>query len=228
MVDGRYLTGRGMETPLVLSVFATAPGAEPFGSFLDSLRASPTVNLVGVGTTGRETIEAIRTNPVDALIFAKEYADLARTVRLSARLPLNGRPSLLLVAPERTDPVVVRSALYGFDGFIALEDDPSDWLRRITAVVDGSERPADEPLVRQLGIPHGLLVREFVAPGERDQQVADLVGVGLDDRAIATTMAIPVQEVRNRIEGLLAVNGLASRTHLAVIRAGHVIVPDFA
>lgn len=217
-----------METPHVLSVFATAPEAEPYGTFLDSLRALPTIDVVGVGTSGRETIKAVRANPIDALIFADEYADLARTVRLSARLPLNGRPSLLLAALERTDPVVIRSSLYGFDGVIALEDDPSDWIRQITAVVGGSERTADEPIVRQFGMPHGLLVRDFVAKDERDKVVADLVGVGLDDRAIATTMSIPVQEVRNRIEGLLAVNGLASRTHLAVARAGHVFVPDFA
>lgn len=212
----------------MLQVFVTAPRTEPFASFVDSLRTHPDVDLVGTGSTGRELVEAIRHDPVDAVIVADEYADLARTVRLSARLPLNGRPTVLLAAPERNGPVVVRSALYGFDGIIALEDDPDDRLRRITAVVEGSERPGDEPLVQRLGIPHGLLVREFIATEERDRQVADLVGVGLDDRAIAATMSIPVQEVRNRIEGLLSVNGLASRTHLAVIRAGHVIVPDFA
>ena len=135
---------------------------------------------------------------------------------------------MVLAAPERSDPVIVRAALYGFDGIIALADDPADRLRRISAAIDGSESPADEPLVQRLGIPHGLLVREFVASGERDREVADLVGVGLDDRAIATTMSVPVQEVRNTIERLLSTNGLTSRTHLAVVRAGRVIVPDFA
>lgn len=212
----------------MVSVFATVPEAEPFGSFLELLRGNPKIELVGVGSTGRETVHAIRSRPLDTVIFADDYADLARTVRLSSRLPLNTRPSMVLASHEWNDPVIVRSALYGFDGIITLDGDLAEQIRRITSVVDGSDRPTDYPLMQQLGIPHGLLVREFVATDERDRHVADLVGVGLDDRAIATTMSVPIQEVRNRIESLLSINGLSSRTHLAVVRAGRVIVPDFA
>ena len=212
----------------MVSVFVTAPGSEPFVSFMESLQSDSEVDLVGIGTTGRETVEAIRSNPIDAVIFADEYADLARAVRISARLPLNGQPSMVLAAPDRTDALVVRSALYGFDGIIVLADGRDSHARSISAVVSGATRTADDPLVLQLGIPHGLLVREFVAVDEKDNQVADLVGVGLDDRAIATTMSISVQEVRNRIENLLSVNGLSSMTHLAVVKASRVIVPDFA
>jgi DNA-binding NarL/FixJ family response regulator len=55
----------------------------------------------------------------------------------------------------------------------------------------------------------------------------DLVGAGLSDEAISGTLKISIQEVRNRIEGLLTSNGLSSRTHLAVARASHVVIPDF-
>lgn len=210
------------------SIFAAAPTAGPFGSFLESLRTHPSIDLIGVGTTGLETVEAIRSHPVDALIFADVYADLARVVRLSAHPPTDGWPSMVLAAAQRTDSVLVRSVLYGFDEVVALDEDPSSNLRRITAAADGAERLTSETPVKQLGVLHGLLVRDFVAPEERDVEVADLVGVGLDDREIATVMSITVQEVRNRVEGLLHANGLPSRTHLAVMRAGRVIVPDFA
>jgi hypothetical protein len=34
--------------------------------------------------------------------------------------------------------------------------------------------------------------------------------------------------VRNRVEALLFANDLRSRTHLAILRASHVVIPDFA
>lgn len=210
------------------SIFAAVPTAGPFGSFLESLRAHPSIDLVGVGTTGLETVEAIRSHPVDALLFADVYADLARVVRLSAHPPANGWPSMVLAAAQRSDSVLVRSVLYGFDEVVALDEDPSSNLRRISAAADGAERLTSGIPVKQLGVLHGLLVRDFVVSEERDVEVADLVGVGLDDREIAAVMSITVQEVRNRVESLLHANGLPSRTHLAVMRAGRVIVPDFA
>lgn len=209
------------------SVFAATPMVAPFVSFLESLRSHPSIDLIGIGTTGHETVEVIRSRHVDAIIFADVYADLARVVRLSARPPLDGWPAMLLAAAERTDAVLVRSSLYGFDEVIALDEDPASNLRRLSATFDRAAHIASEGPVKQLGVPHGLLVRDFIAPEERDREVADLVGVGLDDRTISAVMSIPLQEVRNRIETLLAINELPSRTHLAVMRAGRVIIPDF-
>lgn len=212
----------------MVNVFAAAPNTEFFGTFLDRLRAHPSIQVLGVGTTGRETLEAVRTNSVDALIFAEDYIDLARAVRLSAPLPTDGQPAMIMAASSLTDTTIVRSAFYGFEGVVALDDQPEVALRRITSAVDGTNRTADESVVKDLGVPFGLLVRDFITNDECDIEVVDLVGIGLDDRAISGILSITIQEVRNRIESLLTLNGLTSRTHLAVIRAGRVIVPDLA
>lgn len=213
--------------PIVANVFAATPMVAPFTSFLESLRAHPSLDLIGSATTGHATVEALRTNRIDAIIFADAYADLARVVRVSARPPADGWPSMVLAASERSESVVIRSSLYGFDEVIALNEDPSVNLQRIADTCDGGGRLASQTSLEQLGVPHGLLVRDLVAPEERDRDVADLVGVGLDDQAISKVMSIPLQEVRNRIETLLTINGLPSRTHLAVLRAGRVTIPDF-
>jgi len=212
----------------VKTVFAAAPATDPFGSFLESVRSHPGLDLVGVGTTRRETVEAMRRHNLDVLVFADEYADLARVVRMSARPTSDGWPAMVLAAAERTDSVVVRSLLYGFDDVIALDRDAAGNLARSTEVDDGPGTPPLESSMQRLAVLRGLLARDLVTPESRDVEVADLVGVGLDDREIAAVMSITVQEVRNRVEGLLHANRLPSRTHLAVLRAGRVIVPDFA
>jgi DNA-binding CsgD family transcriptional regulator len=96
------------------------------------------------------------------------------------------------------------------------------------AIVTGRVRLDNEPILRDLGLPPGLLARGLeVEPGD-DTDIADLVGAGLPDADIAVTMGASVQTVRNRIEHILHANGLSHRTQLAVVRASLVKVPDFS
>ncbi len=74
--------------------------------------------LVGVGANGRETVDAIRSTSLDALLFGEEFADLARTIRLSAGIPLNSTPVMVLAADDISKPVIVRSLACGFDGVV--------------------------------------------------------------------------------------------------------------
>lgn len=224
----RCANGRGSENSIVVKIFAATFGADAYSEFVDSLRDEPDVDLIGKGSTGGQAVEAIRDAGVDALVFAENLADLARTLRLSAEIPLNGSPSMVICNEKNTTAHIVRSVIYGFDGFVSLDQDTSEASRRISAIVNGDKRLSDEPVVRELGIQPGLLVRGLIFANELSQQVADLVGAGLDDDGIAYSMGISVQQVRNQIELLLHTNKLASRTHLAVARASHVVIPDFA
>ena len=99
---------------------------------------------------------------------------------------------------------------------------------RIKQIIDGRLLINDDPALQSLGVSAGLFTRQIVIDDPVDQHIADLVGTGMPDDDIARIMDIPVQAVRNRIEGLLVANGLTYRTQLAVIQASLVKVPDFA
>ena len=212
----------------MVKVFATTGPGMPCGDFVASLGAHPDVDLVGVGSDGRDAVDAIRSAEIDALLFGEEYADLARTIRLSLGILLNGSPAMVLAAEEVSKGIIVRSIACGFDGLVAISDPTVTAADRLVNIVNGMQRLWDEPLLGEINYTPGLLARTLVSGSPLDAEVLDLVGAGLDDDAIARLLGIGIQDVRNRIEGLMHVNGLTSRTHLAVARASHVVIPDFA
>lgn len=222
--SSRHSTG----TPSMVKVFAATKPGMPCGDFVDALHSHPEIDLVGVGANGRETVDAIRSTSLDALLFGEEFADLARTIRLSADIPLNSTPTMVLAADGISKPVIVRSLACGFDGVVSMSEQVSSTAKRLVNIVNGEHRLVDEPILGQINYTPGLLVRSLITSSSVDSEVMDLVGAGLDDVAIGETLGMSIQQVRNVIEGLLHMNNLASRTHLAVARASHVVIPDFA
>ena len=212
----------------MVKVFAATKPGMPCDDLVAALHSHPEIDLVGVGVNGRETVDAIRSSSLDALLFGEEFADLARTIRLSADIPLNSSPTMVLAADDISKPIIVRSIACGFDGVVSMSDHVSSTAERLVNIVNGGHRLVDEPFLGQLNYTPGLLVRSLVTSGTIEAGVMDLVGAGLDDVAIPETLGMSIQQVRNSIENLLHANGLASRTHLAVARASHIVIPDFA
>lgn len=214
--------------PDMVKVFAATRPGMPCEDFASALQSHPEIDLVGIGVNGRDTVSALRNGAVDALLFGDEFADLARTIRLSADIPLNGSPTMVLAASEISQPIIIRSVACGFDGVVSISDKVSNTAERTVNIVNGDHRLIDEPILGQLNYAPGLLVRSLVADNPIDIEVLDLVGAGLDDHSIAATMKISIQDVRNRIESLLHTNDLQNRTHLAIARASHIVIPDFS
>ncbi len=212
----------------MVKVFATTSPGMPCSDFVAGLASHPAIDVVGVGSDGRDTVDAIRSADVDALLFGEEYADLARTIRLSLDIPLNSSPAMVLAAADVSKGIIVRSIACGFDGLVAITGEAEPAADRLVNIVNGQHRLVDEPLLGEINYTPGLLVRTLVSGSPLDAEVLDLVGAGLDDDAIARLLGIGIQQVRNCVESLLHFNRLTSRTHLAVARASHVVIPDFA
>lgn len=212
----------------MVRVFAATRPGMPCGNFATALQSHPTIELVGIGENGRETVSALRNETVDALLFGDEFADLARTIRLSAEISLNGSPTMVLAATEISQPIIVRSVACGFDGVVSISENVPTTAERLAKIVSGEHRLVDEPILGQINYTPGLLVRSLAVASPFDSEVLDLVGAGLDDVAIAELMNTSIQEVRNRIEALLYSNDLQTRTQLAIARASHIVIPDFA
>ena len=186
---------------------------------LSAAREHPNVEIVGVGHTGREVARAVRHEDVNALIFPDSLAELCRAIRISVGATSPPLTSFIVGSNEISLALGVKSALYGFDGAVSLQDEPRIIFGKIEEIVVGNDHDPSEPLLEDLGLRHGLLAKEFKATSPDDRLVADLVGAGLPDKDIASITGRNVQDVRNTFERLLHTYGLTYRTQLAVLRA---------
>lgn len=183
------------------------------------------IPLTGSSTSIGTTVDAIRSNDLDALLFSSEWAHPLRTVR--SALPPSSVPSFIAVHHRVSRASMAHALACGFDGVVSMSDDPRSTLDKIAKIIDGTWTFESEPWLRELGLRRGMLARELVLDDTSDEQLVDLVGTGLPDEDIAMLMDWTIQQVRNRIENLLTDNNLAYRTQLAVIRAASLKVPDF-
>jgi len=186
----------------------------------------PSLSLVGASTSINATVDAIRSNDLDAILFASEWAHPMRSVRSS--MTETSVPSFIAVHQNVSRASMAHALACGFDGVVSVGDPPHSTIGRITQIVDGSWTFESEPWLQELGLMRGMLARELELSDGNDEQLVDLMATGLPDEDIASLMDWTVQRVRNRIERLLDDNALMYRTQLAVIRAASLKVPDFS
>lgn len=211
---------------MAVRLFATASTGDDLSRLTAEFRSRPEVHVVGVGTTGRETVAALREEPIDALLFSPNLADIARVIRISGRIPMNSSPALVVAAESISHARRATSLAYGFDSILPTSVGAEVAANRLIEIVDGQHRLTNEtPVDRQTP---GLLARALVADDPVDREIADLVGSGLDDDDIARVTGRSIQDVRNRIEHIIDANRLSTRTHLALLRAAQINVPDFS
>jgi len=182
--------------------------------------------LVGTTTSIGATLDAIRTNTVDALLFDYEWAHPMKSIRAS--LSAKAFPPFIAVHEQASRAAMVHALACGFDGLVGTSDGSGAIINKIERIVDGTWSFESEPWLREIGLSRGLLARELELSEDDDEQLVDLVGTGLPDEDIALLMDWSIQRVRNRIENLLSNNQLSYRTQLAVIRAASLKVPDFS
>ena len=195
-------------------------------STLSALGASVGAALVGTSATARNTLDAMRSQQVDAVLFPTAWADIMRTLRVS--IDGVGHSPLILTTEQPSKTSLVRAFACGFNGTVFTSAGLTQAISRVSEIISGSWSLENEPVLRGLAITPGLLSRQVVFEDSHDEQIADLLGTGLLDHDIAILMDMTIQQVRNRIENLLTQNELSYRTQLAVVRAARLKVPDFS
>ena len=195
-------------------------------STLSALGAPVGAALVGTSATARDTLDAMRSQQVDAVLFPTAWADIMRTLRVS--IDGVGHSPLILTTEQPSKTSLVRAFACGFNGTVFTSAGLTQAISRVSEIISGSWSLENEPVLRGLAITPGLLSRQVVFEDSHDEQIADLLGTGLLDHDIAILMDMTIQQVRNRIENLLTQNELSYRTQLAVVRAARLKVPDFS
>ncbi|MEY2626515.1 MAG: hypothetical protein RJB08_274 [Actinomycetota bacterium] len=197
-------------------------------ALVDELHQRATLEISEIDATGSNFVPVLKSGSVDVLVFHFGVSDLVRTVRMSAELDATRMPRLVVASDPLSGPVKALAVLSGFHGAIQTVTNPAGAVDSIHDIHLGRIKIDDDPEIRRLNLTTGLLVRTLIVDDELDEQVLNLLGLGLSDDEIVVVTGIGIQAVRNRIARLLKKNDLVYRTQLAVARAASLKVPDFS
>ena len=189
---------------------------------VDLLGAEPDIEVVGEAGTAAEALRRIpATRPDVAVLDARlpdgSGIDVCREVRSAQPLVR----CLVLTSYDDSD-AVFAAVMAGAAGYLLKEIGGTRLVDAIREV--GAGRSLLDPAVtgrllqrlRDRESPDPLLAA--LSTGERE--VLDLLTDGLTNRQIGQRLHLAEKTVKNRVSGLLAKLGLASRTQAAVFNAG--------
>lgn len=197
-------------------------------ALVDELHQRATFKVSEIDATGSSFVPVLKSGNVDVLLFHFNVSDLVRTVRMSAEVDPKQTPRLVVASDPVSGPVKALAVLSGFHGAVESVNNPTRTADFIHDIHLGKISIDDDPEIRRLNLTTGLLARVLIVDDELDDQVLNLLGLGLSDDEIVLVTGIGIQAVRNRIARLLEKNDLVYRTQLAVARAASLKVPDFS
>jgi DNA-binding NarL/FixJ family response regulator len=210
----------------MLRVVVGNSDAHPLDDIVDGLASGPEVEVIGVTSTGRQTVDALKAGPVDVFMFPVDWFNLARMIRSCVEAPARTSYVVAAITPSRVH--VVRALQYGYEGVVAVDEGARTVSTHLASVAAGDVSLYDHPSLASLDLEPGLLARDLTYPTPLDADVAELIASGLTDGDIAETLSLPLQTVRNRVEALLSSNELSHRTQLAILQVVSWKIPDFA
>jgi DNA-binding NarL/FixJ family response regulator len=211
----------------MLKVFVSHSHTSPLEPLIGELTQNNHVQVTGSTTKARDFIDALSSTDVDVVLFPMEWCEVARSIRNAVDLSEESRPAYVVVESNPSKALLVKSLLYGFHGVVSSTSPSADLANQLANIVSGEVGLLQHPLLSNLNLTPGILNRELTISSTIEMEIVDLIGLGIPDNEISTTVGLPLQVVRNHIENLLHTHQLTHRTQLAVLRALDWRVPDF-
>jgi DNA-binding CsgD family transcriptional regulator len=155
-------------------------------------------------------------------VAAGDGAEVALFDLMAEPLPYPDSPPLptlaLLAAPENTLLYLLHQ---GYRGYLRPDQDKTALDQALQALSRGETWAERHVLARMLEPQHNLIVTS------REQQVLDLLNLGLPNKKIAARLSISESTVKVHISSLLSKHGAKRRTEL-IMRHRHVLPRDYA
>lgn len=154
---------------------------------------------------------------VDALLF--DAAEMDRCLVLSRAHALSRPLSFKKVAlrHEPSGTILVKAAQFGFDEVLDPDEETAVLARQIQQVLDDHRSILVHPLLNAVDVVPGLFTRSISFTDDLDEEMVEMLALGLGDKDIASVTGQSLQAVRNRIARLITDHGLSSRTQLAAL-----------
>ena len=192
------------------------------------LRDRPDVQVGPMCSTGAEMVRSIRRDSADVALFPTDWIDVARAIRRGLQPKAEPGPSFVLVTSSPRLALRARALSSGLDGIVDTSSDPEQLVMNLNRIASGTVRLTHDEELTKLNLLPGLMARDLILTSDDDESLADLIAAGLTDEAISGVLDWNIQETRNRIADLLAVNDMRYRTQLAIARSSSIRIPDFS
>lgn len=185
------------------------------------LEMDPGVSVVGEAADGDETVQRVRSGPVDVLLLdirmpGKDGIAVLRALSADNILP----PTLILTTFDDSD-VVLDGIRAGARGFLLKDVSYPQLLAAIRAVAEGATvfQPAvTERLLRAGNALHLSAEPPREALTAREAEVVQLMAGGYSNREIAGALGTAEGTIKNHVSNILAKFGVRDRTR-AVLKA---------
>lgn len=166
------------------------------------------------------TVEAIREFGPDVLLIGKVMSDLTFLSSLfSDYLDAAGAGSakVILAVRSPSNVVRIRAAQSGYDDVVDLDLTMPAIVQAVTNVSRGENALDSDRLWRTIPRP---VSRRRISLGEVthdpvDEEILNLISLGLSDQEVAAVLYLSSQTIRNRISQMLIRSGMTNRTQLA-------------
>lgn len=185
------------------------------------LEMDPGVSVVGEAADGDETVQRVRSGPVDVLLLdirmpGKDGIAVLRALSADNILP----PTLILTTFDDSD-VVLDGIRAGARGFLLKDVSYPQLLAAIRAVAEGAT--VFQPAVTERLLRAGNALRPSAEPPRealtaREAEVVQLMAGGYSNREIAGALGTAEGTIKNHVSNILAKFGVRDRTR-AVLKA---------
>ena len=201
--------------------------AEPLDSLVDMLENNQDVTSVKVATTGRQTLDALHSSPIDISISSGTGLDFNRMLQRHIAPTVAESLTRVVATQSPTVPLFVKAHQFGFHNVLPLTTPEEQIVLSLKRTLNEEESIKDHPSVKALHLTPSALTPAISFDDPNDQHIVELVGVGLSDHEIAEALNLSIQNVRNRVAHSNRVNSLTNRTQLALLQNTNWQIPDF-
>ncbi|GLY32695.1 response regulator transcription factor [Kineosporia sp. NBRC 101731] len=188
-------------------------------------RATPDIDLVGEGGTGREAVELARSTRADVVVMDIRMPDMdgiEATRHITADENLAGVRILVLTTFE-TDDLVVRALQAGASGFLGKGASPEELIAAVRTVAAGESLLSPSATTALIGrfleqpqITTEVSTQALVALTEREKEITTLVGAGLSNQDIAMRLFISPATAKTHVNRAMMKTGARDRAQLVV------------
>ncbi|GAA1685019.1 response regulator transcription factor [Kribbella yunnanensis] len=189
------------------------------------LGGTPSVQLVGAATNGREAVDAVRDLTPDVVLMdigMPVLDGVAATTAIRSEAPA---PEIIILTTFGSDHHLVRALRAGAAGYLLKDAAPTDILTAILKVAAG-ESVLSPQSTRQLmthaaeSDPHTRRTEARAALAhltDRERDVVQAVAEGKTNAEIATTLHLGVATVKTHLANALTKLHLTNRVQLALL-----------
>ena len=148
-------------------------------------------------------------------------ADLLRKI-----LVVGGCGSALCVVGSATtsDVLKIRAARSGFFDIVDLSRPGGEVLEHLRESLAGESRLSKDRLWNRIQLETESIQISEVAGDRIDEEIVELLSIGLSDRDISSGVHLSLQAVRNRVSAMLERSGCANRTQLGWVYTSHKLI----